>query len=327
MASTFTTSKHLEKPANGDYVDDWDVPVNADWDAIDVVFGGSTAINVVGISGTTTLTFTQYRPQYFIFSGLLTANVNYQLPTGVGGAWTLLNLTTGAFTVTFSSAGGGTSVLAPRNSYLNVRSDGTNIFTVAAAPGANSDITSLLSLGLTGLLKGQGAGAAVIAATAGADYAAPAVDTVFSAKQTFSSGAAELGAKLFAALEKFPTTVAPATGTILFDVLTQGALRYSLNATGNWTLNIRGDSTHSFDSLLAVDESITITLAVKQGSPAFYNNVVKIDGTTLVDGTTIFWQGVAPTAGGINGHDVYSFAIQKPSAGTFVVFASLVSFT
>lgn len=146
MASTFTISKHLEKPANGDFVDTWDSPVNSDWDAIDAVFGNTTAINVVAATGTIALTFTQYRPQFFVFSGLLTASPNYQLPTGIGGQWALLNITTGAFTVTFSSAGGGTSVLLPRGSIINVRSDGTNIFTYAAASGANSDITSLLAL-------------------------------------------------------------------------------------------------------------------------------------------------------------------------------------
>lgn len=146
MASTFTTNKHIEKPANGDDVDSWDVPVNADWDTIDAVFGNTTAINVVAATGTVTLTFAQYRPQYIVFSGLLTASPNYQLPTTIGGQWALLNITTGAFTVTFSSAGGGTTVLLPRGSIINVRSDGTNIFTYAAASGANSDITSLLAL-------------------------------------------------------------------------------------------------------------------------------------------------------------------------------------
>jgi hypothetical protein len=141
-----TVNKSIEKPANGADVDTWDVNVNADWDIIDAVFGNTTTINVVGASGTTALTVAQYRPQYFVFSGLLTANVNYQLPTGIGGQWALLNITTGAFTVTFSSAGGGTSLLLPRSSIINVRSDGTNIFTYAAASGANADITSLNAL-------------------------------------------------------------------------------------------------------------------------------------------------------------------------------------
>ncbi len=34
MVSSFTPNLSLEKPANGDYVDTWSTPVNADWDAI-----------------------------------------------------------------------------------------------------------------------------------------------------------------------------------------------------------------------------------------------------------------------------------------------------
>ena len=43
MTSTFTTNKSIEKPANGDYVNDWNVPVNADWDIIDQAFGDRRA--------------------------------------------------------------------------------------------------------------------------------------------------------------------------------------------------------------------------------------------------------------------------------------------
>lgn len=127
MASTFTTNKLLEKPGNGDYVNTWDVPVNEDWDFIDNAFGGTTNINAVGASGTITLTTSQFRPPNIIIAGLLTANVNYQLPSTVGGVWSIYNNTTGNFTVTFSSAGGGTSLLLRQGYRSQVISDGTNI--------------------------------------------------------------------------------------------------------------------------------------------------------------------------------------------------------
>lgn len=127
MASTFTTNKSIEKPGSGDYVNTWDVPVNADFDVIDTSFGGITNINAVGASGTITLTSTQYRPPNIVISGLLTANVVYELPSGIGGVWSIYNNTTGAFTVTFSSAGGGTSLLLRQGYRTQVISDGTNI--------------------------------------------------------------------------------------------------------------------------------------------------------------------------------------------------------
>lgn len=111
MASTFSQNVGLEEPANNDYIDIWNQPVNLNWTAIDTVFGSTTLINAVAASGTVTLTQTQYRPRIFSISGALTANVNYQLPAGVGGTWSLLNSTTGSFTVTFSSANGGAGIV------------------------------------------------------------------------------------------------------------------------------------------------------------------------------------------------------------------------
>lgn len=112
MTSTFSTNKGLEEPASGDYVNAWATPVNANWTAIDAALGGTTQISVTGISApTTTLTLTQYRPPNIEFTGTLGANLNYQIPTGVGGLWSVSNATTGAFTLSFSIAAGNALVL------------------------------------------------------------------------------------------------------------------------------------------------------------------------------------------------------------------------
>ena len=127
MASTFTTNKSIEKPGNGDYVNTWSTPVNDDWDIIDASLGGTTTLNATGASGTVTLTVGQYRPPTIIVSGVLTANVTYSLPSGVGGQWVVYNITTGSFTVTLASAGGGTSVVITQGKSTLLFSDGTNV--------------------------------------------------------------------------------------------------------------------------------------------------------------------------------------------------------
>jgi hypothetical protein len=105
--STFTVNKNLQMPANGSFNNDWDVPVNADWEAIDNAFGGHTNINVTGVAaGTYALTLTQYQPPIIVFIGTLTANLVYVLPSGVGGLWTVGNFTTGSFNITFAVSGG-----------------------------------------------------------------------------------------------------------------------------------------------------------------------------------------------------------------------------
>lgn len=127
MASTFTPNKLLEEPANGDYVNTWSTPVNANFTAIDTALGGKATISVGGASGTNTLTSGQYQPLYIILSGALSANVTYQFPSGVGGQWIIYNGTTGAFTITFNSAGGGSSLAIAQGSRALVLCDATNV--------------------------------------------------------------------------------------------------------------------------------------------------------------------------------------------------------
>ena len=127
MPSSFTTNKGLEKPANGEYVDTWNVPVNADMDILDAALGGVTNLNAT--SGPVLLTDTQYRRLILNITGTLVGNVTYTVPSGVGGQWIVRNATSGAFTVTIASGGGGTSLAVTQGAIDTVYSDGTNIRT------------------------------------------------------------------------------------------------------------------------------------------------------------------------------------------------------
>lgn len=150
MASSYTTNKKIEKPANGDYNNTWSTPVNNDWDIIDRAFGGTTSLNAVGKSGTVALTVTEYQAPIIVITGSLTANVNYQLPAGVGGFWYIFNNTTsgggGPYAIVFSSAGGGSTVVLAQTKTTAVICDGTNAgladtnASSAAAGGSNTQI-------------------------------------------------------------------------------------------------------------------------------------------------------------------------------------------
>ena len=148
--STFTTNIGLEKPANGSDIGTWDVPINADWDIVDTAIGGSTSINVTAVSGTVNLTSAQYRCRTLTFTGTLTANVTYQLPSGVGGFWFCFNNTSGAFTLTLKSAGGGTTQALAQGYTTSTVCDGTNVGRTDTNP-ATGTVTSLAT-GSTGLL-------------------------------------------------------------------------------------------------------------------------------------------------------------------------------
>jgi hypothetical protein len=128
MASSFTTNKRLELPANGDYVDTWNVPVNGDMNVIDQAFGGVTGLNAT--SGSATLTAAQYRSLILSITGAIAADVTYTIPTGVGGQWVVNNATTtsNASRVIIASGGGGANQVAPRGAQVVLASNGTDIW-------------------------------------------------------------------------------------------------------------------------------------------------------------------------------------------------------
>ena len=176
---------------------------------------------------------------------------------------------------------------------------------------------------LTGVLKGNGT-SAFSAATAGTDFVAPGTATTFTAKQTFNGSSSVAAAEFTNIIEDGTVAASAATGTINFDVLTQSVLYYTSNATGNWTLNVRGSSGTTLSSLLDVGDSVVVTFLVTNGATAYYQTAFQVDGSSV----TPKWQGgTAPTAGNANSIDAYTVAIIKTAATpTYTAFASVTKF-
>ena len=125
-------------------------------------------------------------------------------------------------------------------------------------------------------------------------------------------------------LETATVTATAATGTVNFDTIKQSVLYYTTNAAANWTLNIRGNSATSLNSMLNVGQSITVVFLVTNGSPAYYPTAHTIDGSAV----TPKWQGgSAPTAGNANAIDAYAYSIIKTANATFTVLASQTIFS
>lgn len=155
MSSTYTTNKGLENPANGDYVDTWNVPVNGNSNTIDACFGGATSLNVVSVSGTVVLSEAQYRPPNIVAAGTLTAAINYQVPSGKGGRWSFYNNTSGAFTITLSSGGGGRTVTALQGYRTDVICDGTNVDLASTAPNGAAGSNTNVQYNSSGIFAGS----------------------------------------------------------------------------------------------------------------------------------------------------------------------------
>jgi hypothetical protein len=119
--------------------------------------------------------------------------------------------------------------------------------------------------------------------------------------------------------EKATISATAATGTINFDVVTQAVLYFTTNASGNYTLNIRGDGSNTLNSIMDTGESLTIAHLVTNGGSAYYNNAVQVDGS----GVTPEWQGgSAPSAGNANSVDAYTYTVFKTGDAAFTVFAA-----
>ena len=125
--------------------------------------------------------------------------------------------------------------------------------------------------------------------------------------------------------ERMNIVASAATGTIAMNILTSGSWYYTSNATGNWVLNVRGDGSTTLNSILTTGDSITVAFLATQGSTAYYNTSLQVDGTT--SGVTVEWQGgTAPAAGNASGIDVYLYNIIKTASATYTVLASQTKF-
>ena len=108
-------------------------------------------------------------------------------------------------------------------------------------------------------------------------------------------------------------------GVSNFDVL-EGAVKfYTNNPTGNWTINVRGNSSNTFDSMTATGDSVTVAYMANNGGTAYYQTGLQIDGFTR----TVKWQGgSAPSSGNASSIDIYSITLLKTASNTWTVLAS-----
>jgi hypothetical protein len=249
----------------------------------------------------------------------LATQVSGTLPVANGGtgATTLTGVLKGNGTSAFTAATAGTDYLAPPSgtAILKANSGG-------ALANATAGTDYLAPPSGTAILKAN-SGGALANATAGTDYAAPGTATTFTATQSFTGSSSVAAMKITDAIEPITVSATAATGTINYDVTTQSVLYYTSNASANWTVNFRGSSGTSLNTLLATGESITVTFLVTQGATAYYNNAVQVDGSSV---TPKYQGGTAWSAGNASAIDAYTYTIVKTGNAAFTVFAAQTQF-
>lgn len=158
-------------------------------------------------------------------------------------------------------------------------------------------------------------GGTINSTTIGATTASSVNATTVTASDTVTFNAS--------AIEEVSVQAAAAGATVTLDCKTNSVFYYTSNATGNWTLNFRGDGATTMNTFLAVGKSATVVFLAQQGTTAFYPTIFQVDGV----GITPRWLGgSAPTGGNASSIDSYSFTIIKTAASTYTVLASQARF-
>ena len=355
MANTTSADLKLTIQATGENSGTWGQITNTNLTILEQAIAGYEA---VAITTGATLTFTNGavsngKNQVLKLIGTIAGAVNVVVPDTLTKAYVIDNATSGAHAVTVkTSSGTGVTWAAADKGTKMVYSDGTNVVDTAFTElssdyspqlsadldtngnnitidtahsvldeNANEQITftttgsAVNHFGVTNAGTGNTPSLAAVGGDTNIDFN---ITPKGIGRATFNGQG-----KIESVAEKVTTAATAPTGTIAYDVLTQAVLNYTTAASGNWTLNVRGDGSNSLNSIMDAGESVTIAFITNQTGTAYYNSAFQIDGSSV----TPEWQGgAAPTAGNINSLDTYSYTIIKTADATFTVLAALTQF-
>jgi hypothetical protein len=352
MASTYSTSLQIQLIASGEQSGVWGTTTNTNWNLIEQAVAGVQSITMINANYTLTVLngVSDEARNMVLFVGGTNSAIRQIVAPLVPKVYVVYNNTSGGYAITIGGATG-TLATVPASSSTLVFCDGSNFYAgISGAPGNfsiagnatvagtlsvtgaatfSSTIAGTLASTVTGTTQTAGDNSTKIATTA---YVATAITNATGSLGTMSSqnanavaitGGTITNAVVTTLGEVTTVSATAATGTINYDVITQGVLYYTTNASANWTTNFRGSSGTSLNTLMAVGETRTVTFLVTQGATAYYNSAVQVDGSSV----TPKWQGgAAPTSGNPSSIDIYTYSIIKTASATFTVLASQTRF-
>ena len=133
MASSYSTDLKLELMATGENAGTWGTNTNNNLNLIQQAVAGYEEVSIAGGAQTTALvmsdaTISNARNAVVKFTGTITGNQIVTIPDSIEKMYTLINGTSGAFTVQFKTVSGtGFTFSATEKNAALVYSDGTNI--------------------------------------------------------------------------------------------------------------------------------------------------------------------------------------------------------
>jgi hypothetical protein len=172
--------------------------------------------------------------------------------------------------------------------------------------------TKLATIATTGKVSNS-ATTAASANTASAIVARDASGNFIAGKATLAT------ADVTTVVETATIVAAASTGTINIEFSTNPTVYYTSNATANWTLNVRGTSGETLNSVLSTGQIATVTFLATNGVTPYRPTVFQVDGSAV---TPKWMGGTAPTVGNANSIDAYTLAIIKTGSAAFTMLAS-----
>jgi len=273
------------------------------WNGTDFVKIATTASVSSFSAGSTGLTPSTSTTGAITLAGTL---ANTSGGTGQSSAFTQYGITYASTTTALATTAAGTS-----STLLHGNASGAPTF---GAVALGTEVSGQLPI------ANGGTGATTLA---GANIPVTNVANTFTGLQTFTGTSSNADIKTSNILEVATVSATAATGTVNYDVTTQSVLYYTTNASANFTVNFRGSSGTTLNTVMSTGESLSATFLVTNGSTAYYNSAVTIDGSSV----TPKWQGgTAPTSGNASSIDSYTYVIIKTGSATFTVLASQTKF-
>ena len=236
-------------------------------------------------------------------------------------AGTLATTNGGTGLTSFTSGGAvyASSTSALTTGTLPTTAGGTNLTSFTSGGAVYATSTSALTTGTLPIASG-GTGATTLA---GANIALFNTAQTWTATQTFNGSSSTEAVKVLNIAEPANIVAAAPSSTTNFYVNSGAVQYYTTNAANNWTVNFAFSSGTSLNTAMAVGDSISCTMLTTQGSTAYYNSAVQVDGSSV----TPKWQGgSAPTSGNASGIDSYTYVIVKTASATYTVLASQTKF-
>jgi hypothetical protein len=136
MASSYSTDLKLELMVTGENAGTWGTKTNTNLNLLQQAVAGYQEVSIAGGAQTTALVMTDAalsnaRNAVIKFTGTITGNQIVTIPDGIEKVYTIINGTTGAFTVQFKTVSGtGVTFSTTNKGAILVYSDGTNVVNV-----------------------------------------------------------------------------------------------------------------------------------------------------------------------------------------------------